>query len=87
MPAARTPRARGVTAIPMMASTPAARIAQRSAGYHCGLQPRRTNAQAAVAPMARQRAMRGNQRDPVGARGYVPPMPTSAPTAGARTTV
>ena len=61
--------------------------AQRSAGYHVGLQPSRTNDQTAVASTATAKADAGEPARPAGARGSVPPIPTRAPTAGASTTV
>ena len=59
MPAASTPRARGTRAMPSAATTPTTRMTQRSAGYHVGLHPRMTKAQAMVARMAAARASRG----------------------------
>ena len=59
MPAASTPRARGLRATPTAAATPTARMTQRSAGYQVGLHPRTTNAQAMLARMATARASRG----------------------------
>ena len=60
IPAARTPRARGEVAIPITASTPAATIAHRSAGYHPGVHPSSTKDHAALAATARHSAIRGN---------------------------
>ena len=85
-PAARTPRARGVRAMARAATMPAPRITQRRAGYQVGLHPRMTKAQATVAAMAAARASRGKicwRR----CHRVEAPIPTSAPTAGARATV
>ena len=73
--------------MPTAATMPAARMAHRSAGYHPGLQPRSTKDQTTVASTAVPRAMRGNHSTRRLPEVQVPPMPTRAPTAGARATV
>ena len=72
-PTSSTPRARGMRAMPRAATMPTARITHRSAGYHVGLHPRMTKAQAMLATMAAARASRGKssvRRAPQGRRTH-----------------